>query len=48
MGGAPNTHVCRHPRRTARHEEAVERANLRGLLSPSERARLAKLVGRAS
>ncbi len=47
MAGAPNTHVCYHPRRKARHDEAIERLNLRGLLSPREQlAQLDRRLGK--
>lgn len=41
MAGAPNTHVCRHPRRTARRENAIALAAERAKRSPAEQ--LAKL-----
>jgi hypothetical protein len=46
MAGAPNTHVCRHPRRTERRENAAKLAAERAKRSPLEQlALIAKRPG---
>ena len=36
MAGAPNTHVCRHPRRTSRRDEANVRTARRAARTAKE------------
>lgn len=37
MAGAPNTHVCYHPRRTARREKARLMAEANAKLTPQQK-----------